>query len=263
MNYIKMSLIRGISLNFSNVLSSLIGVLVGSFISWLSNKWLNNKKLSTEIKIKTIDEISNKILDLCNGIYSIYQLNQMFNSLLSLYLDESQRGKISYEKLDEYFNELEEEISNLEKEYEGFYVFLGIKEIAIKKYSKLIRELNQSFWKYLINLDGLHHLYIRDIYKSEEFSDIIEYLTKRESSEIIKEQHELDNDINNSYKDMLLKMWKLNDELLNEAYGKIFNSKKEKRIYEVDCGKVMAIEDIYTLDKAKQIYKQNKIKREL
>jgi hypothetical protein len=236
--------------------------MVGSFLSWFLNKWLNKNKLKIEIQIKIIDDISSKILRLREKLYEEYKLIEDFNFHLFLYIkDLGKNEEDTYKKVDSLYNDIFSNKDILIKEFEELYIFLEVKEIVIKEFLKDINELDKSFWNYLVSLDELSELYIKHIFRSDLFELYEDLLPKQDFTDVGPEVQSKYNVINDSYKNILLNLHTLNEALLNKVYGEIFNKKKDKKIYEVTCGKLEPVERLYTVEKAKQIYKQNKIKK--
>jgi len=249
-------------LNVYNIISSLIGVMIGSILSWFFNRWLNKNKLKTEIQIKVVDEISSKILRLREQLYEEYKLINDFNSYLLIYIQNiSQNKDSSYKKVESLYDDIWDKKDVLISEFDEFFIFLEIKEIVIKEFSRDVSELDKRFWDFIFSLEDFNDLYINDIFKSEITELIEELLPAKDFNGIELAFQNQFKSIYNAYKDLLIKLNVFNEALLNKVYGKIFNKKIDKKIFEVPAGKLEPIERIYTLEKAKQIYKQHRIKK--
>lgn len=248
----------------NNIFYSLIGVLVGSVISWLANSWLNKRKLRMDIEIKVVDQISEKIINLQESFSQLHSSTSTFLYIVTLYLNKDLSNENNYyQQIEKYDEEIYTGIEDIINKYEQFTVYLDIKEIVIKDTLNKVNSLDKAFWKYIIELSELTDVFSKEIYKSDLIDSIKKLLPQKESSEILKEFKSASEKVESAYNSTLSELQTLNEELLNKVYGRIFNRKRNRRIYEVSDGKLFAVEKIYSEEKAKQIYKNNRIKRNI
>ncbi|EGW39797.1 hypothetical protein [Desulfosporosinus sp. OT] len=249
----------------NSVFYSLIGVLVGSFISWNSLRLLNKKKLRMDIEIKVVDQISDNIVDLHESLYKLHKLTEDFFLKVSVYINKNYEKDFQKEHTYQLIKDCDDEIyigvQNLIDQYEDFSIYVDIKEIVIMDSSEKISNLHKAFWRYVMAFDDLSSVFGTNLYKSQLIDSIKEFLPKEDFSEILREFESTRKELDSAYEITLTALQSLNEELLNKVYGHIFDRKRNKKIYEVSSGKLYAVEELYTEEKAKQIYKNNRIKR--
>ena len=145
--------------------------------------------------------------------------------------------------------------------------FLITNEIVLCSFQKDIRNINEKVYGLVLAIDDLQSTYIKEIFNGGELDEGVwtprEPLENGYKLELVNKIEEIRDDIDYSYADLLRNLKGFVDGVLNDFYRPVFRSKKNKKIYEVLSGNISPVEDIYPLNKARQIYRDSKIRRDL
>lgn len=234
--------------NIETIVGTTIGAILGGIITWFSNNKKIKKSIKVEIQLEVADKISKDIINILELINDSYdKVNALYIHSDSYYTDKKPREEKEYrlKLIQKSKNELEDSMAKLENEFEKHTTYLEINEIVIKQFYTYYRDVFDKFWYFFILIVDFDAMHSDKFYTKDSVQELkLDY----ERVTIATEQ-------------LLRSSVSFNDIILNEFYGKIFDTKKHVKIYEFHSGSLTPIEMIYQSDKFKDIYRKNKIKR--
>ncbi|MCG8540635.1 MAG: hypothetical protein MJA82_11955 [Clostridia bacterium] len=255
------------------MLSGIIGVIIGSILSWHFNNKTENKKIRNDLQLKVVEEVSVQILeilDLCKQVYSNY--DNLFLSI-GLCLEQKISDEDYLTTIDKIDSKMAKSIELLEKNFETLFRLLNNREIILFDFLDDIEKLNNDFWHFYSVCDDFRTHFVFDFIpvQLELVEGLKDYMTKikceerakwniKDKKKSLAKQREI---VDNSFKVFMLQLNDFRNNLQNDFLGELFNQERKERIYEVVYGEVLPVEYIYDKRKAEEIYNntiKNKVK---
>lgn len=239
------------------LLSGLVGVVIGSVLSWLINNKLEKEKIKRDLRIKVVEEIINDIHIILNLLKEMYSLNSSMNMFTEIYTEEKNEGKnkeLKYEVAELKAKELSKKHDEVLTVFNKLDTQFNTKEIVIKDYIDTFENLYKEFRQLIRNFTECL-LYSSDIRERVKLSKSIKLHLL--NIQVTKDKLE------SNYNKFVLNLLQLNNDLQNDVYKEIFKVTKNDRIYEVKEGKIYPIERLYKKEIATIMYSNDKVKNDL